>query len=429
MSIIQFVFSIINIFVFAAFFQVLLDNKYNLKVVFCVWLTGALAFSTLYNVLLTDLSFAYYAKLILAFAVNMLCVCALYKDSAVKKTVMCLMSVAVITAADFMAQWLLTNLIINELSVSLVGAGYELCLGIANVVMQLLVLLMIFPYLKELQKHNNILLSKEVWILPVSQCLLIGIWIYNIFVDNSTELAKWYLLCALIMLCVTILVTKLLYELKRKEKLMAEEIKQKGILEILTASQEDMDEISAHVKESETEFNAFLDELLQASKNGDIEKVSQNLKREFFSENKTAINSVTKNFGANYVLEQIKTNCRQGNIDLKLNLDIPRQLPVKDVHVCSLITNILNNAIKACAPINENERHITFSMLCVQSQFVISCQNSWSKKHPPSAGTGLGIEIIKDIVQKYGGIYQAEKTTSEYKLLIAIPLAVKGEQQ
>lgn len=87
---------------------------------------------------------------------------------------------------------------------------------------------------------------------------------------------------------------------------------------------------------------------------------------------------------------------------------------IDDIDLCSLISNMFENAIEACRKTNEN-RQIIFSARQEGSSYLFSIKNTIENsvlKDNPTLNTtkkdkqyhGLGIKVIKDIAEKYNGM-------------------------
>lgn len=107
---------------------------------------------------------------------------------------------------------------------------------------------------------------------------------------------------------------------------------------------------------------------------------------------------------------------KANHIGMNLKLEIPNLDNIDQFDICSLIGNIIDNAIEANKKIvNPSERFINFGIHFSSPFCVIHCDNAMAE--PPKrenghiissktgAGHGLGILLIKDITKKYSGIY------------------------
>ena len=107
--------------------------------------------------------------------------------------------------------------------------------------------------------------------------------------------------------------------------------------------------------------------------------------------------------------------------------EAPPKLPLTDANLCSLVTNILDNAITAASAPDITDSYIKLDFHCKGEHFVFSCENSMSvpiskHKKTPMPGHGYGLKIIHQIMHDWGDMVSIESNGKVYKLSIAIPL-------
>ena len=87
---------------------------------------------------------------------------------------------------------------------------------------------------------------------------------------------------------------------------------------------------------------------------------------------------------------------------------------MEELDICSLLSNILDNAIESAKKCPEEKRYIDFEMVEEGDGYVIRCENSYvespvmnqgqyisSKKNAENHGYGVG--IIRRLAKKYSG--------------------------
>lgn len=103
-------------------------------------------------------------------------------------------------------------------------------------------------------------------------------------------------------------------------------------------------------------------------------------------------------------------------IRVSIDLALPAQGFADPVDLCCILSNGFDNAITACGAIPAGERWITARGFVRQGQLVLTIKNS----KPPyvtivdgqvfpkkiTADHGLGLDTVKAVVQKYGGVVQ-----------------------
>lgn len=106
--------------------------------------------------------------------------------------------------------------------------------------------------------------------------------------------------------------------------------------------------------------------------------------------------------------------------------DAPEKLPLSDPELCSLILNILDNAINAASVSQKPLIRLDFH--CKAQHFVFSCENSVPDKasdniKTPTPEHGYGLKIIRQIMKRFGdNMLSMEQTGNIYRITAVIPL-------
>lgn len=110
--------------------------------------------------------------------------------------------------------------------------------------------------------------------------------------------------------------------------------------------------------------------------------------------------------------------------------DIAKYLPLKDPELCSLIMNLLDNAIAAASAV-AREPQITLDMHMKPSFFVFTCTNSAEaatnevRSDDVLPRHGMGQKIVQRIAESYDCLLQTTRSESQYSVTVAIPLSKK----
>jgi len=89
-----------------------------------------------------------------------------------------------------------------------------------------------------------------------------------------------------------------------------------------------------------------------------------------------------------------------------INIDIPQDISIKDIHLSSLFSNLLDNAINSCNNINNSNKIIIFNAWITNNVLNIHTSNTIGEKtkYDSPQNHGYGLIIIDEIVNNYGGI-------------------------
>ena len=82
----------------------------------------------------------------------------------------------------------------------------------------------------------------------------------------------------------------------------------------------------------------------------------------------------------------------------------PDKLPLTDAELCSLVMNLLDNAVEGASAPGVERPYIKLDFSVKEHFFAISCKNSTTMEHiqkETAPGHGLGLKIIRQIVARY----------------------------
>ena len=117
-------------------------------------------------------------------------------------------------------------------------------------------------------------------------------------------------------------------------------------------------------------------------------------------------------------------------IDAKLQVRIPNDLPVSDADLCSMVGNILENAVAACQSSTEKSIRLTIIAEDQMQLYIVVvnsfdgnvCQRDGRYISTKSDGDGIGLVSVAAIAEKYGGMAQFSHEGKLFYSNIAIPL-------
>lgn len=111
-------------------------------------------------------------------------------------------------------------------------------------------------------------------------------------------------------------------------------------------------------------------------------------------------------------------------VDL-VRANAPETLPLSDTELCSLMMNLLDNALEAAAAPNVKRKYIKLDLHIQNSFFVFICENSttldWINKES-APERGLGLKVVRQILERHGNLIQTEYDSDYYKTTVLLPL-------
>ena len=130
-------------------------------------------------------------------------------------------------------------------------------------------------------------------------------------------------------------------------------------------------------------------------------------------------------------------NARKQGIDVKYTITLFDEIMMTQMDLCSILGNILDNAIEACDRITDGDTH-KYILLAIgedKGYINITLKNSaipasnepktLFKTSKKEEGHGIGLANAKKIVRKYNGLLDIDYKATEFVISIKIPVVAK----
>lgn len=122
---------------------------------------------------------------------------------------------------------------------------------------------------------------------------------------------------------------------------------------------------------------------------------------------------------------------RQG-VDARLELEIPEGLPLSDVEWCTILGNLLENALEGCEGITQERPTLRIAAKWTGRLFFLKVENSYDGSFEQKGGRflsrkrgyteyGLGLESVRKIVEHYGGTLNIQPKKAVFQAGITVP--------
>ena len=115
----------------------------------------------------------------------------------------------------------------------------------------------------------------------------------------------------------------------------------------------------------------------------------------------------------------------------------PDGIALSDTELCSLVMNVMDNALEAVSAPGLEAPFIHLDLYTKQAFFFLFCENARTgdplpKKENALRSRGLGLKIIRQIAERNGGLVQIDPEPDLYRIRIALPVlspdASRGER-
>lgn len=135
------------------------------------------------------------------------------------------------------------------------------------------------------------------------------------------------------------------------------------------------------------------------------------------------------------ILKNKKSMCDEYGINFECKVDFSRYDFLDMTDFCTILSNLLDNAIEACLQVEHSDRYIKISNSIVNNFSLLIVENSKEneiKKDGSKILTskkdrsihGIGIDNVRSCVENYNGDMKINYDESSFKVRIMIPIAV-----
>ena len=122
----------------------------------------------------------------------------------------------------------------------------------------------------------------------------------------------------------------------------------------------------------------------------------------------------------NAVLIEKEKTCREKNILLQTELDVPHTLYVEPLHLCSIFSNLVDNAIRGAESCGQKPSGVLLSSAVAGDYLLIKTINPSKPPQSPKPGHGYGSLILKELAEQYDGSYQTSYENGLYTAVISL---------
>ena len=254
--------------------------------------------------------------------------------------------------------------------------------------------------------------SVPVWAIFLAFNLLISPRKYETLHVNLMQIAYWgTLLLLFTLLC---LLCVLFYYVVTDMMKKAELEERARILEMQESSYQAQQRYIEENARIRHDFHHVIVALNELSQSGDTETLKKVLDEYMASLPKRETEKFCNNMAVNAVLNHYMQRAIADDIRIDWNIDLSDNVKVSDIDICSIIGNILENAILACNEIPTGNRFIDFELHTEPGgQISIVATNSFSGTvrmkdghylSTRSGGHGIGLKSIASMAERYDGI-------------------------
>ncbi len=124
----------------------------------------------------------------------------------------------------------------------------------------------------------------------------------------------------------------------------------------------------------------------------------------------------------NYKLKNI------GEVNLYIDVCIPKKLQISDVDMTALLGNLLDNSVRAIKEADKKELHITLKykkgrlILQIRNSYkdIAISQGRFQTTKKEKQGHGIGLESVREVAERYNGIIQIDYEDSLFIVVVIL---------
>ncbi|MEE0451263.1 sensor histidine kinase [Peptacetobacter sp.] len=170
-----------------------------------------------------------------------------------------------------------------------------------------------------------------------------------------------------------------------------------------------------------------------------IEKLNSMDRKKYINEIKEKLEDVKNNFHTNnlildIILMEKEEICKEYNINLYVDLNLKKCDFIEMTDICTIFSNLLDNAIEASKNIEDEENKKIFIKDTIVNKFylikiennkkniIIKKENRIITSKKDDFLHGLGLQSVRNAVEKYNGNMDINDSENVFEIIIYIPL-------
>lgn len=259
---------------------------------------------------------------------------------------------------------------------------------------------------------------------PVSVCFFLIMPISQLLMLQSFSLDEWSLFWLFgLLFGVAANFLLMTYTISQERKTTAiEELREiRHRIELEKSHYEAIEQRRGELDTIRKDFNEKLETIAGIARSGADEEARGEISAFAESINRTRENHYCAVPVINAVLSQKENECKEAGIVLSVDLNLPDILDVEPMHLCSILSNILDNAIAACQKVKSADKPIIRITSQISGDYlIIKAVNPSIEPKKSAPGRGYGLKIISELTKNYGGDFQSDYSDGVFSVLVSL---------
>lgn len=325
---------------------------------------------------------------------------------------------------------------LNSMDMLLVNSSYRLQSIVLGKSILILILYLYRLIKFEIELHKKAILYLGIPIIEnIVSFFVIFKYVFK-FSDMKLISTNEILYISILLFLSNISIILVIRRIRKDSRLLAQKDMVKNNLEMQYKYYMDIKENQDKVRQLHHDMKNHIICMRKLNQNGyDNEKYIESIDKKIKSYENTFD---TGNVLLDIILSEKKQICNNKNIKFFSSVNFTKCDFIESEDICSIFSNILDNAIEACMKINSNNKYIYIEGKIVEKFFILRVENSKINKiniknnkfmtdKYNKFSHGLGISSIKNSVKKYNGETVINYTDDRFIIKILIPIILYND--
>lgn len=305
--------------------------------------------------------------------------------------------------------------------------------GIEALIVNMLAMIVLFCLLGTVAVLWNLLLKKSYvpkhiilfLLFPIGQICMIDIWPRQLQQGNMQFQNQLTMFAGLLIgAAADAILFYVMFKQGEKEEMQRKIAEIEKMMELEREHYNAIKEKQEELAKVRHDFNNQLTAALQMIEDGNKETSREMLEGLRLEVEKSKAKTWCENAVINAVLLEKSRDCKAKGIVFSAEIEIAENITVNALHLCSIFSNLLDNAIHAAMEYKGATPNISLRTSLKEKYLYIKVENTSPKPFAkvPESGHGYGLQIIDNIVHQYNGEFQTNWEDDIYKALVVLEL-------
>ena len=160
-------------------------------------------------------------------------------------------------------------------------------------------------------------------------------------------------------------------------------------------------------------------------RNNEIERAQQYISSLEGQFSKLPSGRYSKNNMINILVGSYLDRAKAMGVNVQHKFNIPQSIPIPDRDLCVFLTNMLENAVNACAKLGSGENKFLEIIISLEGNFLfIGCKNSYCEDEKKEDDRrSYGLENMRSVAEKYNGVLKIDKENNIFSVMTTFSLS------